>query len=857
MGHTFRLCMVVAVLAATGLTANDRRRHEADHYHHLCTLIALPWDSHTQVAPPELPAVAADGGATFAVTYGGFTSPAQVAFQRAVDIWAGLVSSPRPIRISATFAALGSTVLGSAGATCYHRDFLGAPIANTWYPNPLADRLSNSDISAGGCDPADASFELSATFSSSANWYYGLDGNTPAGQYDFVSVVLHEIGHGLGFAGFANVSSTSGEGTVVASGRPSIYDRFTVTENGVSLVTGFTSPSVALGTQLTRAFDAGNPRGPGVYFNGTATNASNGGLTARLYTASTWSSGSSYSHLDERTYPAGNADSLMTFAIGSAESIHHPGNVTLGMFKDMGWSTCPAALASTTASVAGIPSSGSVALSIEPGCVWGAVSQSSFLTVASGSASGTGSATVSYTVAANTTGSTRTGRLRISGVTYTVTQNANSNTITLSPSTMRFAGVNTAGTLSPITSSQAMTITTTGTGLIAWTASPNQPWVQVSPASGTGSAVVTVSIVNPGNVLGASTNVSATITVSSSNAGNTPTATVALSLRSSAASFTAPFGQVDTPTQNASGVQGAIGVTGWVVDDVGVSKVEIYRSCLPADVPASCQTLLGPSVVLVGDAAFLAGARPDVEAAFTTYPQNNRASWGYLMLTPMLPNVTTGQPYGGQGALNIYAMAVDVEGNRKILGRSSDPVSPQFATPTSITMDNTSIAKPFGAIDTPAQGATVSGIVNNFGWALTPDGNTAGGEAGDILIPINGSTMTVFIDSLPVAQVAFNQCRGNVGNPVPAGVYCNDDVANIFGNATPQAVRSPRSLNTTRFRNLDAARGAIGAYTFNTATLSNGLHTIAWSVTDSAGRTEGIGSRFFVVLNSGADQRNR
>src|SRR5690606_19876317 len=26
-------------------------------------------------------------------------------------------------------------------------------------------------------------------------------------------------------------------------------------------------------------------------------------------------------------------------------------------------------------------------------------------------------------------------------------------------------------------------------------------------------------------------------------------------------------------------------------------------------------------------------------------------------------------------------------------------------------------------------------------------------------------------------------------------------------------------------------------------------HTIAWSVTDSAGRTEGIGSRFFTVLN--------
>jgi hypothetical protein len=222
----------------------------------------------------------------------------------------------------------------------------------------------------------------------------------------------------------------------------------------------------------------------------------------------------------------------------------------------------------------------------------------------------------------------------------------------------------------------------------------------------------------------------------------------------------------------------------------------------------------------------------------------------------MLPNVTTQQQYGGQGALTLYAVATDAEGNQKLLGRSSDPASPDFAVPTRITMANASIAKPFGAIDTPGQGETVSGTLNNFGWALTPDSNTTGGEGADILIPTNGSTMTVFIDSLPTALVAYNQCRGNVGNPVPTGIFCNDDVSNIFGNATPQAVLTTRTANATLFRNLDAGRAAIGVYSFNTATLANGLHTIAWSVSDSAGRNEGIGSRFFNVLNSGADQGN-
>jgi len=80
-----------------------------------------------------------------------------------------------------------------------------------------------------------------------------------------------------------------------------------------------------------------------------------------------------------------------------------------------------------------------------------------------------------------------------------------------------------------------------------------------------------------------------------------------------------PFGQVDTPANNASGVVGAIGITGWALDDAGVANVRIYRNCLTAvDIPASCQSVVGQSVVFLGQAAFLPGARPDVEAAFSS-----------------------------------------------------------------------------------------------------------------------------------------------------------------------------------------------------------------------------------------------
>ena len=57
----------------------------------------------------------------------------------------------------------------------------------------------------------------------------------------------------------------------------------------------------------------------------------------KLYAPAAWQAGSSYSHLDEATYPAGNANSLMTPAIGANEVIHSPGPITLGIFSDSGW----------------------------------------------------------------------------------------------------------------------------------------------------------------------------------------------------------------------------------------------------------------------------------------------------------------------------------------------------------------------------------------------------------------------------------------------------------------------------------------------------------------------------------------
>src|SRR5262245_20265672 len=61
-----------------------------------------------------------------------------IAFQRAADIWAGLINSAMPIRVFGQWNPLSCTAsggtLGSAGPTQAFRDFTGAPRAGTWYP---------------------------------------------------------------------------------------------------------------------------------------------------------------------------------------------------------------------------------------------------------------------------------------------------------------------------------------------------------------------------------------------------------------------------------------------------------------------------------------------------------------------------------------------------------------------------------------------------------------------------------------------------------------------------------------------------------------------------------------------------
>lgn len=152
-----------------------------------------------------------------------------IAFQHAADLWGGTITSSVPIRISATFEPLpcdaNGAVLGAAGAAEIFSDFSKAP-RKAWYPSALASKLAGADMATDGQPHIRARFNsrlgLFPDCLPGAPFYLGTD-NQHGGQVDLVSVLLHEIAHGLGFQSFTD--DATGE---QYENQPSVWDFYLV-----------------------------------------------------------------------------------------------------------------------------------------------------------------------------------------------------------------------------------------------------------------------------------------------------------------------------------------------------------------------------------------------------------------------------------------------------------------------------------------------------------------------------------------------------------------------------------------------------------------------------------------------------
>ena len=197
--------------------------------------------------------------------------------------------------------AQGACLLGAAG-----------PTAHCTGPSGFVEPSALRRFAGGVCH---GSYDIIVQMNADAPFYYGTDGLTPNNRFDFTSVVMHELVHGLGFESRISCSASS---CTTYSGTLSKFDS--------CLRTG------------AEAFDVQSATAQEIYDWATSGDARIN-ITfptgAKLYSPGTYRPGSSVSHLDENFNNGANA--LMTFSLGGGEVTHDIGDVVTDLLEKLGY----------------------------------------------------------------------------------------------------------------------------------------------------------------------------------------------------------------------------------------------------------------------------------------------------------------------------------------------------------------------------------------------------------------------------------------------------------------------------------------------------------------------------------------
>lgn len=272
------------------------------------------------------------GSGFFDPTYG---AARRTAFEHALNIWSNILDDGyvgEVIQVEATFADLGgetngSIALGQAGPSKFW-PLSGSSLPSTMFASGLANHLLGQDLDGPDNEiNAQFNFRLDTDITTPTRWYYGLDANPGSGEIDFVTVALHEIGHGLGLVDTIDPL----DGSFLLS-QPSIYDRFlarAIFDDGGDFI------GVDFLDEMTNEERLDAITSEEIVWAGLNGALGNGGFLPVIYAPEDYILGSSIGHLDEFVH---EMELISPFYSGPD---HTPGPIVTGMLADIGWTIVP------------------------------------------------------------------------------------------------------------------------------------------------------------------------------------------------------------------------------------------------------------------------------------------------------------------------------------------------------------------------------------------------------------------------------------------------------------------------------------------------------------------------------------
>ena len=267
----------------------------------------------------------------FSLTDTNLTGTALATTVHAFGIWSNYLDARVHINISVNSVPMSSTpcFIPFGGSLPTPNWF--NPETRTWYPAPLANQLRGYNIVP---DRFDIYLRMNSYLGNGYSWHYSVVGNPSDNQIDWLTVILHEITHGLGFVSLINEQGRYryGRGTIYGqvglTDFPCIFTR--------QLYQGSTGRNITSLTQAQRASLITSVDDLYAGRSGSRLLAANDGRRVRMYAPADWADRSSVSHwcpdVDFTTF-------MRPYYLGREHTIDRR---DIAILRDIGWNIhCP------------------------------------------------------------------------------------------------------------------------------------------------------------------------------------------------------------------------------------------------------------------------------------------------------------------------------------------------------------------------------------------------------------------------------------------------------------------------------------------------------------------------------------